>query len=211
MQRNRRVDRKSRAFNSPYESPKQLSIEGFETPFARQTFIFNTFLAIRVSQQKNRLTPLCLSISAMLSAMIVSTPSTKSSGQTVALSQARPGYPPPLIVPVLNRVRLAGTVLLCRIVKMTKSLTAILYEFNSTRINYWETDRFLYANRGKIDGLRSGIYQQTLSKRIAGRLVLAVKDYHKLFFRRRICNSVSNFKNQYRFMYGASIGEGSII
>jgi hypothetical protein len=39
------------------------------------------------------------------------------------------------IVPVLNCVRLAGTALLCRIVKMTKSLTVILYEFNQRLAN----------------------------------------------------------------------------
>jgi hypothetical protein len=39
------------------------------------------------------------------------------------------------IVPVLNRVRLAGTALLCRIVKMIKNLTAILYEFNQRLAN----------------------------------------------------------------------------
>jgi hypothetical protein len=58
------------------------------------------------------------------------------------------------IVPVLNLVRLAGTALLCLIVKMAKCLMAILSEFNSTRINYWETDRFLYANMGKMGVLR---------------------------------------------------------
>ena len=61
------------------------------------------------------------------------------------------------IVPALNLVRLAGTALLCLIVKMAKRLTVILYEFNSKRINYWETDRFLYANMGKIGVSRCGI------------------------------------------------------
>jgi hypothetical protein len=36
VQRKMGVERKSRAFNPSYESPDQLSIEGFETPFARR-------------------------------------------------------------------------------------------------------------------------------------------------------------------------------
>jgi hypothetical protein len=41
--------------------------------------------------------------------------------------------------------------------KMAKRITAILCEFNSTRINDWETDRFLYADMGKVGVSRSGI------------------------------------------------------